>query len=73
MNLSQYREIFEMESITGEVLAECDDEDILEYELGVKTKLHRIRLMKLIAGCYPVAEILRGKDIYGGASASRKL
>ena len=49
------------ESITGEVLAECDEEDILEYELGVKTKLHRIKFMKLIAGCYPVASIMRGE------------
>ena len=65
MNLGQYKETFKTENISGEVLVEFDDEDILEYELGVKSKLHRIRLVKLMAGCYSVQDMLEGKDVYG--------
>lgn len=68
MNLGQYKVIFLTENITGEVLVEYDDEDILEYDLGVKTKLHRIRLLKLIAGYYSIADMLEGKDVYGTAA-----
>ena len=44
--LQQYREVFEREHIDGEILQELDDE-ILEKDLGVTSKLHRIRIMKL--------------------------
>ena len=45
--LKQYREAFEKEHINGEILQELDDE-ILEKDLGVASKLHRIRIMKLV-------------------------
>ena len=45
--LKQYREAFEKECIDGEILQELDDE-ILEKDLGVASKLHRIRIMKLV-------------------------
>ena len=49
MNLSQYKDIFEMECITGEILVECD-EKVLEKEICISNRLHIIRLMKLIKG-----------------------
>ena len=44
--LQQYKAAFEREHIDGEILQELTEE-ILEGELGVASKLHRIRIMKL--------------------------
>ena len=49
LHLSQYKEAFEREWVDGEVLLELDDE-VLQHELGVSIKIHRIRLMKIISG-----------------------
>lgn len=49
LDLSQYKESFEREHICGDVLVECT-EDVLQQELGVLSKIHRIRLMKIISG-----------------------
>lgn len=49
MNLSQYKDIFEIECITGEILVECD-ENVFEKELCITNRLHIIRLMKLVKG-----------------------
>ena len=49
MGLEQYQETFRSEMVTGEVLAECD-EDVLQHELGISTKIHRTKLMKMIRG-----------------------
>ncbi len=49
MNLSQYKESFQREQVTGVVLLECD-EDILENELNISSRIHRIRLIKIISG-----------------------
>ena len=46
--LGKYREAFETERVNGDILCELD-EDILENDLGVSSRLHRIRIMKLIA------------------------
>ena len=51
MGLQQYKEVFEKEQINGEVLIELD-EDILKEELGVSSRVHRIRLMKVINNRY---------------------
>ena len=47
--MSQYRESFTREGVTGDILLECD-EHILEQELGVSSRIHRIKLMKIITG-----------------------
>lgn len=47
MGLEQYEEVFSKEQITGEILAECNEE-VLERELHIPVKIHRIRLMKVI-------------------------
>ena len=53
MDLSQYKESFLREHVSGDVLLSCSD-SILEDELGVSVRLHRIRLMLLISGKTPV-------------------
>ena len=63
MHLAQYKDIFASEEITGEIFAELDEE-ILQMELGVSVKIHRIRLMKVINGKYSVQQILSGIDPY---------
>ena len=57
--LSQYQDIFAHESITGDVLLECDDE-LLKNELGIQSRLHRIKLMKLINGNHSAESLLKG-------------
>ena len=51
MGMDQCKGAFESEEITGDILAECN-EDILKRELGVSSRIHQIKLMKLITGRY---------------------
>ena len=60
----QYKQLFLQEHLTGEVLAELDDY-VLKEELGIKHKLHRVRIMKLISGKHSAQSILRGDGNYG--------
>ena len=57
LEMPQYKAAFKREKIDGELLVECD-ELILENELSVSVTLHRIRLMKIIAGEISAQEIL---------------
>ena len=43
--MKQYVEVFQRERIDGEVLADMDDE--MMVDLGISSKLHRMRLMKV--------------------------
>ena len=54
MNLGSYKEKFSAEQIDGVLLLSCDNE-ILEYELGVTSRLHRMRMLKLIKGDIPIS------------------
>lgn len=63
MKLTQYKQLFEEESIDGEILAECDEE-LLEQELHITNKLHRSRLLKVITGRHSVSNIQHGLDPY---------
>lgn len=47
--LSQYREIILAEQVNGEVLIDCD-ESMLERDLGIKSKIHRMKFMTVIEG-----------------------
>lgn len=58
MKLGDYKSNFEREQITGDLMMVLDD-SILEQELGVKTRIHRIKLMKVIAGEYPVGRFMK--------------
>ncbi len=46
VGLPQYKESFAREAVDGEVFMFLD-EDILCHELGVNSRLHRVRLMKM--------------------------
>ena len=58
MNLSQYKDKFWAECMTGKLLLTCTD-DMLEKELKVTPKLHRIRLGRLISGEDSAMSILK--------------
>lgn len=49
MGLRMYQEKFVSEQVNGEILSECDEE-VLQNDLGVTSKLHRMRLIKVISG-----------------------
>ena len=57
MGLGQYRQTFIAEQISGEILLEIDDQ-VLQDELGIKLRIHRIRLAKVISGSHSPKEIL---------------
>lgn len=63
MGMKQYQEVFKIEQVNGEILTECDDE-LLASDLGVSSKLHRMRLMKVITGRHSARSILAGEDPY---------
>ena len=47
--LGQYAGTVEAESVSGDILVECSEE-ILEKEMGIKSKLHRLKLLRVIEG-----------------------
>ena len=53
----------------GELLIVCTEED-LQAELGIATKLHRVRLMKLIDGSHSALQLLEGANPYAMVSPS---
>ena len=55
MNLSQYKERFSQEEVSGQELSTLDEE-ALENRLGIKQRLHRKRLMMIINGTKPIQE-----------------
>ena len=61
MQLPQYKVAFQQEQIDGEVLIELD-EQILESDLQISSRIHRIRLMKLISGNYSAEDILASTE-----------
>ena len=63
MNLGQYRAKFAEEMISGELLIELGPED-LERDLEVKSRIHRLRLMKIIEGHHSARSILEGQSPY---------
>jgi len=60
MGLDQYVEKVTSEQISGEILLECD-ESVLKDEIGISSKIHRIRLMKVISGQHSAKGILEKK------------
>ena len=63
MGLEQYSPTFQQQQINGDILADCDDE-ILRTELQITSRLHRMRLLRVISGQYSVIDIMSGKDGY---------
>lgn len=63
MNMSQYVDAFTKEQISGEILLELNDH-VLENELGITSRIHRIKMMKVIGGRHSALSILNGDDPY---------
>ncbi len=63
MNMGQYVEAFKAELISGEILSELNDE-VLRDELGITSKIHRIKLLKIIDGRHSAMSIMNGDDPY---------
>ena len=63
MGLGSYESNFTKEQITGEILAELNDET-LKDELGISSKIHRIKLMKIVTGRHSAMSVLNGEDPY---------
>ncbi len=57
MSLGVYRQKIFDEHISGEILLECD-EDVLKEEIGITSKIHCIRLMKIINGQHSAQAVL---------------
>ncbi len=49
IGLAQYKGKFIEEKISGGLLSELDA-DILEHEMGITSKLHRLKLIRIIEG-----------------------
>lgn len=49
MGFKLYQENFKREQVNGEILSECDEE-VLTNDLGISSKLHRMRILKVIYG-----------------------
>ncbi len=63
MGLSQYKDTFSMEQVTGEILVELSDQD-LRNDLGINSRVHRLRLLKVMSGHHAAENILAGVDPY---------
>jgi len=63
MDMRKYQKKFARESVDGAILSECDESTLLQ-ELEVTSKLHRIKLLKVISGHYSALHILEGDDAY---------
>ena len=60
MGLSQYKDAFAGEQISGDILVDLEDkEHILQKDLGMSAELHRLRLMKVIRGEYSAQNYLQ--------------
>lgn len=57
LHLEDYKKAFEDELITGEILAECN-EDVLKEDLGIKNRVHISKLMAVIKGQYSAQALL---------------
>ena len=63
MDMRKYQKKFARKSVDGAILSECDESTLLQ-ELEVTSKLHRIKLLKVISGHYSALRILEGDDAY---------
>lgn len=54
MKLGNYKEGFEREQIDGALLLSCDNK-ILEFDLGMTSRLHQLKILRLIQGDIPAA------------------
>ena len=57
MGLPQYQTVFAEQCVSGDILVELGDED-LQNDLGITSRIHRIRLRRVITGHYSVSDIV---------------
>lgn len=57
MDLELYSDKFYQEKVSGEILTEID-ENVLHTELGVTSRLHRLRLLKIMTGAHSAQSML---------------
>ena len=60
LGLGQYKDTFRNEAINGTIFIDLDEE-IIENELKVKSKIHRIKIMRLVTGKQSVTDLLRNE------------
>ncbi len=58
LGLAQYKGVFAREQMSGDLLKQCTD-DMLEDDLQVVSKLHRLKLNRVINGKVPLAPLLK--------------
>lgn len=51
MNLEQYTVIIQQERLDGDIFLELDEETLTQ-ELGITSRIHRLKVLKLITGEY---------------------
>ena len=64
MNLGQYKEAFEQQQVSGDVLVDLTETMLCSEELGVDSDLHRLRLMKVIRGEPSAHRFLKDSPCY---------
>ena len=69
MGLKRYIPTFSQEQINGDILSTCDDA-LLNEDLKITSRLHRMRLLRVIEGAYSVHDIMTGKDGYVSPSST---
>ena len=58
LGLTKYKNVFIDEEISGALLQELDEE-ILKVELGITSRLHRLKLLRVIDGRQPLDELFK--------------
>lgn len=58
MGIARYADIFFREQVNGELLLQLD-EKVLQEELGMDVRIHRLRLLKVISGHQSAVNILK--------------
>ena len=58
LGLTKYKNVFIDEEISGALLQELDEE-IIKVELGITSRLHRLKLLRVIDGRQPLDELFK--------------
>ena len=56
IGLSEYKDVFIKEGITGSLLSEFNEE-ILETKLNIKSQIHRIKFIRIMEGGQSIDEL----------------
>ena len=62
LRLSQYRDVFDKEAITGSLLLDLHDESIL-IELGMNSRLHQLKIQRLLDGRESVRTLMKNETL----------